>query len=180
MPQYIVKAYLNCTRCPLCKIRKNIVFGRGVLPAKVMFVGEAPGKSEDVLAQAFVGPSGRLLNKAMETAAFMASTSIPTFFITNIVACRPADNSGGENRKPTGEEAWTCWRRLEQTYKDVSPQKVVLLGAVAEQYGIDAWPDATILPHPAFILRQGGTSSPAFRAFARGLSEVFMEVMRIV
>jgi uracil-DNA glycosylase len=175
--RYIVPSYENCTRCPLHQYRRHVVFGRGQIPAKVLFVGEAPGKSEDTLGLPFVGPIGRLLGEAIKVACrFARLDSPPRYFISNIVGCRPTDEPEGENRQPTPDEAWCCWQRLVETYADVNPQRVVLLGQVAKVFGKKAWPEAICLPHPAYIVRQGGTQSPAFTALARDLSAVFKEV----
>ena len=171
--RYIVPLYNDCQRCGLCHTRRNIVFGRGKLPADVLFIGEAPGRSEDMLGEAFVGASGRLLNKALEEAQTLA-TCIPLhprYFIPNVCGCRPCDSQGGDNRQPTGEEAWACWPRLEQTYKDVSPRRVVLLGKVASQFCKKAWPEAAQLVHPAYVLRSGGVGCPTYRSFVRDLAE---------
>ena len=173
---YLVKDYIGCKRCGLQHIRKNIVFGRGDIPCDVLFIGEAPGKSEDKLAKAFIGASGRLLNAAIGLAVLNSGCARPRMFITNVLACRPSDLPAGDNRQPTGEEAWACWPRLERTCTDARAQKVIILGKIAEQYCKKAFPSATCLAHPAYILRQGGVESPLFLAFWRGLSEVFKEI----
>lgn len=175
--KYVVRSYLNCKRCGLCTTRRHIVFGRGKVPATILFVGEAPGKSEDLTGESFVGPSGRLLNAAIDLACRMIDATIPpSYYITNVVACRPTDSLLGDNRQPTHEEAWRCNERLQSTYADVSPKRVVLLGQIAKTYCLKSWPEATCLPHPAYLLRLGGLDSPAFTAFARDLSSVFKEV----
>lgn len=169
----------GCTRCHLADYRRNQVIGRGSVPADILIVGEAPGKSEDLLGIPFVGRSGRLLDHAIIKAASFAKISkrdIPSYYITNVVQCRPTDVKGGPNRPPTPEEAWSCWVNLERVYKQVKPKRVVLLGKVAEQHCKKLFPGALVLPHPAFILRVGGISSPEFRRFAISLSEVFREV----
>jgi uracil-DNA glycosylase family 4 len=177
--RYIVKDFKDCKRCPLHRFRKTIVFGRGSLPADLLLVGEGPGKVEDALGLPFVGPSGRILNDAIKVATMLARLVwAPSMYISNIVSCRPTDIAGGENRAPTGEEAWACWPRLRQTYQDVNPRKVILLGQIAQKYGRQAWPDAVCLPHPAYLLRVGGQENPMFRAFCRDLSAVFEEVAR--
>lgn len=176
MPRYIVKDYYGCTRCPLHQFRRNIVFGRGSIPADIMFTGEGAGKSEDLLGIPFVGPSGRLLEKAIERAATLSGVPTPSYFITNIVACRPTDSFKGENRPPNAEEAYACFNRLQKTYFDVSPKVIVTLGDVPKKYIAKTWPGAVNLPHPAAILRAGGIESPMFRRFARDLSEVFRSI----
>lgn len=160
-------------------MRKNIVFGRGSIPADILFVGEGPGGAEDMLGEPFVGPSGRLLKQAMELAVrFAGLEKAPSHFITNVIGCRATD-AEGDNRAPTQEEAWACWPRLNRTFNDVHPRRVVLLGKEAARNCKKAWPDARILPHPAFLLRLGGTENPAFVAFARDLSALFLELVPI-
>jgi len=175
--RFIVREYLECARCPLSKFRRNIVFGRGCLPARILFVGEAPGVSEDLLGIPFIGPSGRILDRAIATATQVCRLKDPpSFFISNCVACRPTDIRRGPNRQPEFEEFYACWPRLEKTHSVVSPRRVVLLGKVAQGFLARVWPEAYRLPHPAFILRSGGVTSPHFRAFVRDLSAIFKEV----
>ncbi len=172
----IAKRYRKCTACGLAKFRRNVVFGRGKTPAEIMFIGEAPGKSEDLLGEAFVGPSGRLLDMAIKDAAKMIGVKPPTFFISNVLGCRPTDKKRGPNREPTNEEAWACWSRLEDTYVIVRPKVLVFLGKVAERFCKKAWPFGKVFLHPAYIIRRGGTSSTEYRRFCRDLTEVFKEV----
>ena len=194
IPKYIVHAYIDCKRCSLCNYRRNIVFGRGSIPADILFIGEAPGKTEDLLGLAFVGPSGRLLNLGLKRAMELFRQDLPktndstinliweqcfnlTYFITNVVACRPTDSTGGDNRQPSPEEAWACTERVKQTIADCNPRKVIFLGDIAKKYYKRVFPQALCLQHPAYIARQGGASSPAFLSFVRGLSDVFKELI---
>ena len=202
IPKYIVHAYIDCKRCSLCNYRRNIVFGRGSIPADILFIGEAPGKTEDLLGLAFVGPSGRLLNLGMKRACELVKYAAPepslsgdypakefdplpsrlaaiTYFITNVVACRPTDSTGGDNRQPSPEEAWACTERVKQTIADCNPRKVIFLGDIAKKYYKRVFPQALCLQHPAYIARQGGASSPAFLSFVRELSEVFKELSNV-
>lgn len=173
MPRYIVKDYLHCDRCNLAKFRKTVVFGRGVLPADLLFIGEAPGNSEDLKGEAFIGPAGKLFDAAMCRASQMAGVPIPRFFITNVLACRPTDYYNGPNRPPLEWEAIRCSDRITTTFKDVKPKRVVLLGAVAATFLGKIYKDAVCLPHPSYLLRLGGQATPVFTGFARDLSEVF-------
>lgn len=169
-----LQGWRSCTRCNLCQTRKNVVIGRGVIPADLLFIGEAPGKTEDLLREAFVGSSGRLLTKAMEMAAKITRKQ-PTFFITNIVACRPCDSKHGPNRQPTKEEAAACWDRLSQTENLVQPASVIFLGKIAQKYGavFSGYLPTWSLQHPAYILRRGGGASPEFNLFVKALCEVY-------
>ena len=175
-----MKPFNNCKRCGLHRYRRKIVWGRGEVPARILFIGEAPGKSEDALGKAFVGPSGRLLSLAMEKAREIAGLrSIPSYYISNVCACRPTDEASGPNRQPSPEEALACWPRLSVLYDIVKPRSVVFLGRVAETYCKEAFPAGVHLPHPAYILRLGGESSTQYRTFCRDLAEVYKSTRRI-
>ncbi len=169
--------WLKCTKCDLHKYRRHVVMGRGLKPAKILFIGEAPGKSENLRGEPFIGPSGKLLTLAMERAAKIAKmNAVPSYYITNVVGCRPTDEINGPNRQPTEDEAWSCWPRLEEIYAEVSPRRVVFIGKVAEKFCKAAFPDGIPLVHPAYILRKGGTNSTEYRAFVRSLSMIFKSV----
>ncbi len=177
--RYIVKSYLDCQRCGLCEFRREIVFGRGTLPADILFIGEAPGKTEDLLGIPFMGQQGDILNAAIKRGMEMAGMSEdkqPTYFITNTIACRPTDAKNGETRQPTGDEVWACYERLQITHAKVNPKKVVFLGEIAKQHLKKAYPAAEAIRHPSYILRKGGQESPEFRAMARDLSAIFRSI----
>lgn len=89
----------GCTRCKLSKGRKTIVFGDGVIPADLMFVGEAPGENEDLEGLPFVGPAGQLLTKMIGAMGL----SRKDVYITNVVKCRPP-----MNRNPEADEILEC------------------------------------------------------------------------
>ncbi len=114
-----------CVRCPLHKSRAHAVPGEGPVGAGVFFIGEAPGGKEDQLGRPFVGPSGMLLNRLLETAGL----SRPEVYITSCVKCRPPSN-----RTPHTDELTICqatW--LNRQIDLVDPQVIVLLGRVALQ-----------------------------------------------
>ncbi len=167
-----------CTACGLHKTRKQVVLGRGDYHCLVLFIGEAPGKSEDLLGLPFIGPAGKLLDQAIVLALKWAKMDGPlSIYITNACACRPTDSLLGENRPPTGDELWACYQRLEWECKSVAdPQHVVFLGKVADQASRKLFPKALALQHPAYILRCGGLSSPVGIRFVRDLSNLFKEI----
>jgi len=166
-----------CFKCGLSKTRKKQVVGRGVLPCQVLFIGEGPGKSEDCQGTAFFGSSGELLNDAIN---LFSGGNVPSYFITNVVQCRPTDNMDGPNRQPSIEEALACQPNLMSVYKRANPAAVVLLGKVAARHTIRLF-DCRVfrLDHPAFILRKGGRKSPMFIAFARNLQQIFQGVQNV-
>jgi uracil-DNA glycosylase family 4 len=111
-----------CTLCKLSRTRKNAVAGEGSCSAKVMLVGEAPGRQEDLEGKPFVGYSGRILDSALSKAGIKRSD----VFITNVVKCRPPNN-----RRPQSNELIACMGHLERQISLVSPQIICILGNTA-------------------------------------------------
>jgi len=160
---------LNCHLCQLSKSRTNVVFGEGNINAKLMFVGEAPGASEDSLGRPFVGKSGELLTKMIENVLKLKREDI---YIANIIKCRPPNN-----RTPLEEEAYTCLPYLQKQLKLIKPDIVVSLGATAYRYltndttpitkirgTIHKQPNFTLIPtyHPSYLLRNPSAKKEAF------------------
>ena len=111
--------------CPLCKLsrsRKNAVPGEGQLSAKIMFIGEAPGRSEDEKGRPFVGAAGRILDELLKKAGIERSE----VFITNIVKCRPPNN-----RVPKGDELTACRPYLDRQIALIKPKVICILGRTA-------------------------------------------------
>jgi DNA polymerase len=112
-----------CVKCPLHESRTIAVPGEGKDNAKIMIVGEGPGKQEDQTGRPFVGNAGRYLDHVLEGTPFTRSD----FFITNIVKCRPPGN-----RAPTALESETCTSLyLSHQIRILNPKLIVLLGSVA-------------------------------------------------
>jgi len=111
--------------CPLCKLartRKNAVPGEGQLAAKIMFIGEAPGRSEDEKGRPFVGAAGRILDDMLKKAGIERSQ----VFITNVVKCRPPNN-----RVPEEDESAACQPYLERQIALIQPKVICILGKTA-------------------------------------------------
>lgn len=100
-------------------------------------------------------------------------SSPPSFYITNVVGCRPTQSKEGPNRPPQKDEAQACFSRVEQIAELVQPKRVVLLGAVAQRWCRKLFPEAVVLVHPAYILRWGSAGAAIYRPFLRGLVETF-------
>ena len=120
-----------CRACPLGATRIQAVPGVGSPEAKVMFIGEGPGFQEDHKGEPFVGRSGQLLDKIMESIGL----SRKTVYIANIVKCHPMKNpadpeSHGNDRPPTPEEMEACRGWLEAQIRAIKPKVIVTLGAV--------------------------------------------------
>lgn len=149
----------DCRCCRLCDGRKSIVFGAGDPGARLMFVGEGPGREEDLQGLPFVGEEGQLLTRMIEAMHF----SREDVYICNVVKCRPP-----ENRNPTAEEIAACSPFLLRQVQAVAPKVIVALGTFAahtllatkepisrlrgkfhDYHGIPLMPTF----HPAFLLR---------------------------
>lgn len=111
-----------CRKCPLWKGRLNAVPGEGRPDAKVLVVGEAPGRNEDLEGRPFVGAAG----KNLEALLAEAGLSRADVFITNVVKCRPP-----MNRRPSRMEAETCHQYLRRQVKSIAPRLILLLGDTA-------------------------------------------------
>lgn len=127
---------LACRDCPLGKYRLNAVFGVGNPHAKLMFIGEGPGFQEDHQGEPFVGRSGQLLDKIMETVLGLKRSDV---FIANIVKCHPMKNpetpeEHSNDRPPTAEEIAVCRHYLEEQISLIKPLCIVPLGSVAAKF----------------------------------------------
>jgi len=116
----------NCHLCDLAKTRKNVVFGEGDPNAKLMFVGEGPGATEDETGRPFVGRAGQLLTKMIENVLQIPRSSV---YIANIVKCRPPNN-----RVPTPQEAKTCLPYLLKQIHIIDPKIIVALGSTSYRW----------------------------------------------
>ena len=113
-----------CTRCGLCKGRKQAVFARGTGRSGVCFVGEGPGADEDAQGLPFVGKAGQLLDRMIEAMGLERDE----VYVCNVVKCRPP-----ENRKPEPDEMTACLPFLTEQLELIAPRVIVALGATAVQ-----------------------------------------------
>jgi uracil-DNA glycosylase len=125
------EAAAGCKGCELWKVGTQTVFGEGPRSAAVMFVGEQPGDQEDRVGKPFVGPAGRLLDKALAEAGIDRSTT----YMTNAVKHFKWQARGKRriHQKPTWAEITACRPWLEAELAVVHPRVLVLLGATAAQ-----------------------------------------------
>ena len=114
---------LGCKKCELSETRNHVIFGEGNVSAKILIIGEAPGRDEDIQGRPFVGTSGQLLDKILSACGFTREEHV---FISNIVKCRPPDN-----RVPTRFEADACIPWLLKQIELIDPKILILLGATA-------------------------------------------------
>ncbi len=115
---------LRCPRCDLRLSRTNVVVGAGPLDAKVILIGEAPGKNEDKKGMPFVGSAGRMLDTLLEEGGIDRKD----VYITNVVKCRPPDN-----RTPRDYQIEACHPYLKKQVEVISPKGIVLLGKTAAE-----------------------------------------------
>jgi uracil-DNA glycosylase len=118
----IATEVVGCSLCKLSRSRKNAVPGDGQTSAKIIFIGEAPGKNEDEKGRPFIGIAGRILDEALQKAGIERSQ----VFITNIVKCRPPGN-----RIPEDEERAACRPYLDRQISLIAPRIICILGATA-------------------------------------------------
>lgn len=157
----LYEPYKKCVQCPLGFLgRTNVVFGEGNPDADLLFIGEAPGKDEDLQGRPFIGRSGQLLTKALT----LIGIHRPDVYITNIVKCRPP-----ANRVPLPIETTTCMNiLLYNQIKIIRPRIICTLGSIAlnsllqkpfaitkVRGSILEYDGIMVIPtyHPAYILR---------------------------
>lgn len=149
----------DCKRCKLSNGRKNIVFGEGSPEAELMFIGEGPGRDEDIQARPFVGEAGQILNSLINKRGWKREE----VYIANIVKCRPP-----ANREPEEDEIAACRPFVERQIEIIKPKVIMSLGKVATQSllrikvaisrargNFFSFNDIPVMPtfHPAYFLR---------------------------
>jgi len=157
----------NCLKCPLGEKRNNIVLGMGNPNANIVFVGEAPGKQEDLQGLPFVGRSGKLLDKMLKS----IQLSRDDVYILNVLKCRPPDN-----RNPSQMEIDKCEPYLKKQLEIINPKLIVSLGRISAMTILRTKESLTnmrnkifnyegidllVTYHPAALLR-----NPNFKKFA--------------
>jgi uracil-DNA glycosylase family 4 len=159
--------------CALKATAKSLCFYRGAAQSRLMLIGEAPGRDEDLQGKPFVGKAGQLLDKMLAAIGLSEADA----HITNIVYWRPPGN-----RTPTPQEAQVCRPFLERQVELVAPDFVLLLGGAAAKHILDVtdgimrirgkWRDVTLgerkvralaTLHPAYLLRTPAAKRLAWR-----------------
>ncbi len=158
----------GCKKCPLSQTRTKTVFGNGSSEAKLLFIGEAPGREEDLQGLPFVGRAGQLLTKILASVGL----SREEVYITNILKCRPPNN-----RDPNEEEVKACEPYLKRQIELLNPVLICALGRVAGQTllkrnaslsflrgGIHYYNDIKVVVtyHPAALLRNPNLKKDAW------------------
>ena len=127
--ELLARKATNCTACGLSGSRTNVVFGIGDPGADLMFVGEGPGRDEDIAGEPFVGKSGKLLDRLMQQELGIVRSQC---YIANVVKCRPPNN-----RNPLEEEITACRPFLEAQIREINPAVIVTLGNFATRLLLD-------------------------------------------
>ncbi|MDP9337463.1 MAG: uracil-DNA glycosylase [Acidobacteriota bacterium] len=174
----------DCIRCKLHKGRNKIVFGDGSPKARLLFIGEGPGRDEDLQGLPFVGRAGKLLTQMIEAMGLRRSD----VYICNVVKCRPP-----ENRAPERDEVAACSPFLFRQIDLVAPQVIVCLGSIAAQTILETtrgisqfrgqWLEfrgrklmATY--HPAYLLRNPAAKSEVWKDLQNVMAELGLEVKK--
>jgi uracil-DNA glycosylase family 4 len=160
---------LSCTKCSLAAGRTQVVFGVGNPRAELMFVGEGPGRDEDLAGEPFVGRSGKLLDKLMLQEIGIDRSSC---YIANVVKCRPPNN-----RDPLPAEIEACRPWLESQLELIDPTVVVTLGNFATRLLLETSEGISKLRGRSYPYRSGylvPTYHPA--AALRGGAEIVAEM----
>ena len=177
----------DCKACPLWKNATQTVFGEGRARAAVMVVGEQPGDQEDIAGRPFVGPAGRLLDRALADAGIERRK----LYVTNAVKHFKNEPRGKRriHKKPSDAEIVACYQWLEREIELVAPQLIVALGATAARSVlgratpvernrgrlIELTPGTQLLitVHPSMLLRiPDEYKADAYRQFVRDLKVV--------
>jgi DNA polymerase len=153
----------DCRRCKLAPHRTHLVFGVGNPSARLVFVGEAPGRDEDLKGEPFVGRAGQLLTEIITKGMKLRREDV---YIANVIKCRPP-----ENRNPEPDEVASCEPFLIRQLELIAPEVIVALGKFAAQSLLRSktpitqlrgrWYDyhgIKLMPtfHPAYLLRNPG------------------------
>ncbi len=174
----------DCQRCKLHLGRTNLVFGEGSPEARLVFVGEGPGRDEDVQGRPFVGEAGRLLTRIIK-AMGLAREAV---YICNVVKCRPP-----HNRDPEADEIAACVLFLERQIRVIGPEVICTLGRVAAQgllgqefsvtrqrgewYSFGGIP---LMPtyHPAYLLRNAAAKRDVWEDIQKIMQRLGLEVRK--
>ncbi len=171
--ELIAKKVSQCTRCKLAKTRQKTVFGEGNPNADLLFIGEGPGREEDISGRPFIGRSGQFLTRMIENGIKVPRNHV---YITNIVKCRPTvDLAFKKDRPPDKEELGVCHPYLLKQIEIIQPKVIVAVGGPASKFLLSTnlgitrlrgkwhkFQDILVMPiyHPSYILRNGGDKSP--------------------
>jgi len=167
-----------CEKCKLAKTRTNVVYGVGNPNADLMFIGEAPGRDEDLKGEPFVGRAGQLLTDIIKAMKLTRDD----VYIANVIKCRPP-----QNRNPEPDELEECRPFIRRQIEIIKPKVIVTLGKFALQslmersYGITAargswleYDGIKVMPtyHPAYLLRNPAAKKDVWADMKKVMTEL--------
>ncbi len=173
----------DCRKCRLCRSRRHLVFGEGDPHARLVFVGEAPGRDEDLAGRPFVGDSGKQLTKIIENGMRLTRQEV---YICNVVKCHPPGN-----RDPERDEIEACLPFLKNQLRIIRPEVICVLGRIAGQalLGHDfkittergKWHSYEDIPliatfHPAYLLRNPSAKRQVWEDIQKIMEFLALEV----
>ncbi len=174
----------DCRRCRLCQGRTKLVFGEGSPEARLVFVGEGPGRDEDLVGLPFVGEAGKLLTKIIAAMGLRREE----VYICNVVKCRPP-----KNRDPQEDEIETCLPFLRGQLHLIRPEVICTLGRVAAQALLGqefritrergSWytfMETPVMPtfHPAYLLRNPSAKRQVWEDVKKVMKHLGLEVKK--
>jgi uracil-DNA glycosylase family 4 len=169
----------DCQRCKLSSGRTHLVFGVGNPKARLMFIGEGPGRDEDLQGQPFVGRAGQLLTDIITKGMGLRREDV---YIANVVKCRPPDN-----RNPEPDEVASCEPFLKKQIDLVRPEIIIALGKFAVQTLLQTKAPITklrgywhsyhgikLMPtfHPAYLLRNPADKKLVWQDIKKVINEM--------
>jgi DNA polymerase len=169
----------DCRRCKLWHGRSNLVFGEGSPSARLVFIGEGPGREEDLEGRPFVGEAGKLLTDIIEKGMGIKREDV---YICNVVKCRPPNN-----RDPERDEIETCIPFLKEQIRLIDPEVICVLGRIAgrellgrdfkitrERGKWDSYMSIPVMPtyHPAYLLRNPSRERQLKREVWKDIQEI--------
>ncbi|HVR40258.1 MAG TPA: uracil-DNA glycosylase [Thermoanaerobaculia bacterium] len=172
----------DCTKCRLAKTRTQVVFGVGSPNADLMFIGEAPGRDEDIQGEPFVGRAGQLLTDIIKAMKLTRDD----VYIANVIKCRPP-----ENRNPEPDELDACRPFIRRQVELIKPKVIVTLGRFGLQslteksYSISSvrgtWLEyngTKVMPtyHPAYLLRNPAAKKEVWNDMKKVMTELGITV----
>jgi len=187
--QQHVMRWKDCTKCLLHMCRQKVVLARGTIPCDLLFIGEAPGNSEDVVGRPFCGPAGKLLDTIIERGV----AGRCTVALTNLVCCIPLGEDGAKVTEPDAVDIHSCSTRLNEFVHICQPKGIVCVGALPKRHIIGqaqferdgqpiTWiPDGKFMEfieitHPAAILRNPVAQHIAVQRCVARLREISLRI----
>ena len=149
------KRWINCQECALCEQRRKVVLLRGKIPCDVLFIGEAPGTSENALGKPFIGPAGKLLDRMVNRSEKVSGVNLRLAF-THLVGCVPLDDQSQKLRETPKEAIIACSLRLQELITLCQPRQVVCVGKLPSKWVprlVTLEKDPVTIISPSVILR---------------------------